>query len=95
MNPLLLKLAPWIALSLIVVLCATFYAGHRHGYTARENEYVLADVQAKDAARETLTGMEKGYDTASKEIRKTPDGGCVGPASGNAGEWLRNSYKGQ
>jgi hypothetical protein len=95
MNALLAKFAPWIGLGLIVALGLTFWAGHRHGYAARQTEYDLADAAAKDTARKTLTGMEKGYEKTSSSIRKAPDGGCVGPASGSSSDWLRNAYKGQ
>lgn len=84
---------PYVILALIIALGGLLFLAYNKGRKDCETAHALAQAEAAKVSRVTNEGIDKGYDLASKEIRKAPDGGCVGPAAGSASDWLRSHYR--
>lgn len=82
------------AFLLLAFLWYIDHRGYARGYDTAEKKYEKALAEARQKTDARLAKMEKGYDSASKEIRKIPSGGCVGPANSSATDWMRENYSG-
>ena len=84
---------PWLILGALTLVGASFGAGYYSGWQGKKAQYERLEAEAAQDSRIANEKVDKGYDIASKEIRKIPSGSCVGPRVGGATDWLSNNYR--
>lgn len=84
---------PYVIVAILVALGLLLWGAYNKGWDDRETAYELAISKAAKDSRIVNEGIDKGYDIASKEIRKIPSNGCVGTVTGGASDWLRSHYR--
>jgi len=84
---------PYVLLACIVALVALLWGAYEKGQKDCKTAYELAQANAAKDSRIVNEGIDRGYDLASKEIRKIPSNGCIGTVTGGAVDWLRAHYR--
>lgn len=84
---------PWIIIIAASALISSYGFGYYMGWQGKIADYEADKASVDEETRVDNERVDKGYDIASKEIRKTPVSSCVGAGSAAAVDWLRHNYR--